>query len=187
MRESTEKSQKHETEKIEQLEKELQKIRSFQKTEQYIEKPIETELEPPFISELEKQLKAEKAMQHIEKMQEQQNTAEQTAKRMNALKEKYLELEKEKIPLIERHNKDKYELPPLEYRAEQIDEHTKNLEALQGRFEQLQESRWNLRLFDLKQKKENDSQIAQATRELTRAQDFFKIISISTPPKLPRN
>ncbi|MDR0372546.1 MAG: MobA/MobL family protein [Nitrososphaerota archaeon] len=158
-------------EKSEQLEKELQKIRA---TVQFIEKPLETEIEPPYVSTLERQLKAEKATQYIEKTQAQQNTAEKIAERMNALKEKYLELEKEKIPLIEKHNKDKYELPPLEYRAEQIDEHAENIEALQDRLEQFRESRRNLRLFDLKQKKETDEKIAQATQELERARDFFK-------------
>jgi hypothetical protein len=156
-------------EKSEQLEKELQKIRA---TVQFTEKPIEPE--PPYVSTLEKQLKAEKAMQHVEKIQAQRNTAEKTAERMNTLKEKYLELEKEKIPLIEKHNKDKYELPPLEYRAEQMDEHAENIEALQGRVAQLRESRQTLRLFDLKQKKETDEKIAQASQNLEQAQDFFK-------------
>jgi hypothetical protein len=172
--ESAEKSQKYETEKIEQLEKELQKIPEIQKTTRYMEKLLETDKAPSYVSELEKQLKAEKAMQYIEKMQVQHDTAEKTAKRMNALKENYIVLEKEKIPLIEKHNKDKYELPPLEYRAEQMDEHAENIEALQNRLEQLQKNRRNLRLFDLKQKKDTDAQIAQATQSLERAQDFFK-------------
>ena len=155
-------------------EKELQKIREAQKTAQYMENPIESEVEPPFVSKLESQLKAEKAMQHLEKMQEQQNNAEQIAKRMNALKEKYIELEAEKNSLIEQHNRSQPEIYPMEYRAEQLEEHAENLAILQVRLEQLRESRQNLRLLDLKKKKETDEKIAQATQELGRAQDFFK-------------
>jgi hypothetical protein len=158
--------------KLKQLEKELQNIRQTQKITLHIEKPIEPE--PPYVSALEKQLKAEKATQHIEKMQEQQNTAEKIAKRMNALKEKYIQLETEKNSLMTQHNKDKLELPPLEYRAELMDEHAENIETLKGRLEQLQESRRNLRLLDLKKKKETDEKITQATQDLGKAQDFFR-------------
>ena len=160
--------------KISKLEKELQKIREAQKTAPYIENPVKFENEPPFVSPLEKQLKAEKAMQHLEKMQEKQNGAEQIAKRMNALKEKYIAYEAEKNPLIAQHNKDKLELPPLEYRAELIEEHAKNIEVLQGRAAQLQEARQNVRLLEFKKKKDLDEKLAQATQELGRAQDFFK-------------
>jgi hypothetical protein len=119
-------------EDLRQIEKELQKIREHQKTAQHMEKPIETETELPFVSELEKQLKAEKAMQHLEKIQEQQINAEQIAKRMNALKEKFITLEKEKTSLIERHNQIKLDLPPFEYRTELLEEHAQNIETLQG-------------------------------------------------------
>ncbi|MDR2700732.1 MAG: hypothetical protein LBC12_08105 [Nitrososphaerota archaeon] len=107
-------------------------------------------------------------------MPAQQNNAEQTAKRMNVLKEKFIELEAEKTSLIIQHNKDKLDSPPLEYRAELMEEHTENLAALQGRATQLRESRQNLRLFDVKQKKATDEKIAQAGQELERAQYFFK-------------
>ena len=156
------------------LEKELQKIRDAQKTARHMEKPIEPEAESPFVSELERQLKAEKAMQHLEKMQEQRNNAEQIAKRMTALKESFIALEKEKTSLMESHNQIKLDLPPLEYRTELVEEHAQNIENLQSRAAQLHESRQNLRLFDVKKKKETDAQIAQAEQELARAQDFFK-------------
>ena len=176
------------------LEKELQKIRQTEnlacreaittpecgvtkltiKTAQYMEKQPEPEAEPPFVSELESRLKAEKAMQHLEKMQEKQNNAEQIAKRMTALKESFIALEKEKNSLIERHNQGELDLPPLEYRAELLEEHAQNIETLQGRAAQLLEARRNLRLFDVKKKKEADAKIEQATQELARAQDFFK-------------
>ena len=156
------------------LEKELQKIREHQKSAQRMEKSIDPETESPFVSEFERQLKAEKAMQHLEKMQEQQNNAEQIAKRMNASKETFIAFEKEKTLLIERHNQIKLDLPPLEYRVELLEEHAQNIETLQNRAAQLPESRQNLRLFDVKQKKKTDAKIAQATQELARAQNFFK-------------
>jgi len=157
-----------------QLEKELRKIREVQKTARYIEKPIEAENDPPYVSLLEKQLKAEKAMQHIEKTREQQSSAEQTAKRMNELKEKYIELETAKNALIAEHNREKLDIPNLEYLAELMDEHAKNIETLQGRVAQLRETRQNMRLLDFKKKKDMDEKIVQATQELARAQDFFK-------------
>ncbi len=156
------------------LEKELQKIREAQKTARYIENPIDPEVEPPFVSELERHLKAEKAMQHLEKMQEQQNNAEQIVKRMTALKENFIALEKEKTSLIELHNHVSLELPPLEYRAELLEEHAQNIETLQGKTAQLLESRQNVRLLEFKKKKEVDAKIEQARQELARAQDFFK-------------
>jgi hypothetical protein len=157
-----------------QLEKELQKIREAQKTARHMENPIKSENEPPFVSALEERLKAEKAMQHMEKMREQQSSAEQTAKRMNELKEKYVELEATKNLLIAQYNRDKLEIPPLEYRAELMEEHAKNLEVLQGRAAQLQETRQKVRLLEFKKKKDLDEKLALATPELGRAQDFFK-------------
>jgi hypothetical protein len=161
-------------EDLRQIEKELQKIREHQKTVQHMEKSFEIESESPFVSELEKQLKAEKAMQHLEKMQEQQNNAEQIAKRMNALKETSIALEKAKVSLIERHNQIKLDLPPLEYRAELLEEHAQNIETLQGRAAQLFEARRNVGLLEFKKKKDIDEKIAFASQELGRAKDFFK-------------
>jgi len=156
------------------LEKELQKIRETQKAAQYMEKKIVPDSEPPYVSELEKQLKAEKAMQCIEKLHEQQNNAEQIAKRMNALKEKYVEFEAEKISLMEQHNRNQPEIYSMEHRVEQLEEHAENINALQSRLEQIQETRRNVRLLDFKKKKDLDEKIEQATQELARAQDFFK-------------
>jgi len=163
-----------ESQKIANLEKELQKIHETKKTMHYIEKSIKTENESPYVSPLEKQLNAEKAMQHIEKMQTQQHDTTKTAKRMNALKEKYLELETAKNSLIDQHNSDKLELPSLEYRAELIDEHAKNIDALAGRVEQLREARQNMRWLEFKKKQGIDEKIMLAAQELGRAQDYFK-------------
>ncbi|MDR1993487.1 MAG: MobA/MobL family protein [Nitrososphaerota archaeon] len=163
------------------LERELQKIREAQKTVRYVEKPLEPETElpfiaepePSFVSELEKNLKAEKAIQHIEKMHPPLDT-EKTSQHMNELKKQYFVLEKEKISLIEVYNEDKRDLPPLEYRVEYMDEHIKNIEILQSRAAQLREVRRNLRFLDLKQKKDTDEKISRAEQEITKAQDFFK-------------
>ncbi|MDR0374052.1 MAG: MobA/MobL family protein [Nitrososphaerota archaeon] len=184
-REAKKEPEQHETVKTEQhteellkiaqevqLEKELQKIREVQKTTWHIEKPLEPAPESPFVSELEKQLKVEKATQYIEKSQSPRD-AVKTAQYMNGLKETYVALEKEKIPLMEQHNKDKYEIPKLEYRAELMEEHAKNIETLQSRVAQLQKTRQNLSFLQRTKKQETDAQIAQATQELERAQDFF--------------
>jgi len=128
----------------------------------------------PYRTEFEEKLNAEKAMKIIETIQKQQSSAEQSAKRMNALKEKYIELEVEKNPLIAQHNDDKYKIPPLEYRLELIEEHAKNIETLQTRAEQLRETRQNVRLLEFKKKKDIDEKLSQAMQELGQAQDFFK-------------
>jgi DNA repair exonuclease SbcCD ATPase subunit len=112
-------------------------------------------------------------MQYVEKMYAPRDAAK-TAEYMNALKEKYIALEEEKNPLIARHNKDKYDIPDLEYRAESLEEHAGNIEVLRSDVERLQEYRRDLRLFDVKKKKDADEKIAQATQELDKAQDFFK-------------
>jgi myosin heavy subunit len=167
--------QTEESQKIAQFEKELQKIHETQKTTQYIEKPIKPENASPYVSPIEKQLNTEKATQHIEKMQtQQQHDTTKTAKRMNALKEKYLELETAKNSLIDQHNKDKLEIPPLEYRTELMDEHAKNIEVLQDRVEQLLEARRNIRWLEFKKKYDIDEKIMLAAHELGRAQDYFK-------------
>jgi hypothetical protein len=175
-----------------QLEKELQRIRQTEnlacreaittsecgvtkltsKTTWHIEKLLEPAPESPFVSELEKQLKAEKATQYIEKTQSPRD-AVKTAQYMNELKETYIALEAEKISLMEQHNKDKYEIPRLEYRAELMEEHAKNIETLQGRAAQLQKTRQNLNFLQRTKKQETDAQIAQATQDLERAHDFF--------------
>lgn len=179
MRRNEERAKLKETEQlkaetIEQHTEELRKVREAQKTAPYIEKPIENQSDPPYVSALENQLKAEKAMQHIEKMQEQQSSAAKTAERMNALKEKYIELEATKILLMAQHNKDKGKLPPLAYRAELLEEHAKNIETLQSRVEQLREARQNVRLLEFAKKKVLDEKLSIATQELGRAQNFFK-------------
>jgi hypothetical protein len=165
------------------LEKELQKTRQTPKTARHIEfdtvRPFEPEPKPelenesPFISELEKHLKAEKAMQHIEKMRPPLN-AQEIAKHMNALKEDYFVLEVEKILLMETHNADRHDLPPLEYHAELVDEYVKNIDTLHGRAAQLQESRRNVSFLDFKGKKDTDEKIRRAEQEIKKARDFFK-------------
>jgi hypothetical protein len=155
-----------------QLEKTLQKIRKPPKTAQYIEKSFDPESEPSFVSELEKQLKVEKAAQHIERMQTRD--AAKIARRMNTLKETYIALETEKNPLIENHNRVKSEIPSLEYWAESMDEHVTNIDVLRDRVERLREVRRGLRFLDWKKKKIVDEKIVLATQELDRAQDFFR-------------
>ena len=159
-------------ERLEQIEEELRKMREVSWR---MEKPLEDIREPetPFVSELEKQLKTEKAIQHIEKMQAQQHDAANIAKHMSDLRDLYVELEVEKVSLMETHNAVKHDLPPLEYRAELLDEHIRNIDALQGRAAQLQEVRRNLSLFEFKKKKDADEKIRRAEQEIIKAQEFF--------------
>jgi hypothetical protein len=159
---------------LDKLEEELQKIRETQQTMQYIEIPLEVEPENPFVSELEKNLKAKKAMQYIENMQTQPQNAEKIALHMHKLKENYFVFEKEKVLLMETYNVDRWELSPLEYRAEFMEIHVDNLEILQGRVVQLWESRRNVSFVDFKQKKNVGEKIKQSEQELKRAREFFR-------------
>jgi hypothetical protein len=87
-----------------QLEKELQRIRESQKTAQYMEKSLELETEPPFISELEKQFKVEKAAQIVENLQAERKArreVEKIAQHMNELKESDVALDRELYAAIE--------------------------------------------------------------------------------------
>jgi hypothetical protein len=171
---------------LDKLEWELQKIRETQQTMQYIEIPLEVEPETPFISELEKDLKAEKAIQHLENMQIPRD-AEKIAKHMHTLKEKYFALEKERVLLMETHNAEKHVLPPLEYRAESMEIHVDNLEILQGRVAQLRESRRSLSIFDFKRKSDTEKKLCRQSRKSQKRGSFSRPVSILTQPKLPLN
>jgi len=62
----------------------------------------------------------------------------------------------------------------LTFRAENIDEHAKNIDVLQSQIAQLQETRQNLNFLQWTKKQEADKAIKQAEREALRAQIFFK-------------
>jgi DNA repair exonuclease SbcCD ATPase subunit len=104
----------------------------------------------------------------------EEHTAEKTAQHLNKLREYYTAREKELTELIEARNEIRQEIPRLTYRAEQIDEHAKNIETLQGKVAKLQEIRQNLKLFQWTRKKEIAEAIKHAEQDALRAEIFFK-------------
>ncbi|MDR0493539.1 MAG: MobA/MobL family protein [Nitrososphaerota archaeon] len=103
-----------------------------------------------------------------------EHTIEKTAEHLNKLKEYYTTLEKELTALIASRNQDRQEIPRLTFRAEEIDEHAKNIEILQEKVEELQESRQNLKLLQWIKRSKADKEIMKAEQEAQQARDFFK-------------
>ncbi|MDR0492233.1 MAG: MobA/MobL family protein [Nitrososphaerota archaeon] len=99
---------------------------------------------------------------------------EKTVQHLNNLREDYITLEKELAELITQRNEERQEIPRLTFRAENIDEHAKNIEALQSRITELQETRQNLNFLQWVKKQEADKAIKHAEKEALRAQIFFK-------------
>jgi hypothetical protein len=142
---------------------------------QELENPSEPEA-AQYMTEFEKRFKAEKAMQRIEKMQQRQNAVQtdEIALRLHELKDAYFALEKEKIELIEQGNETKQEIHQLSYRTENIDTYNRTIELLQDKFEELQEIRQNLRVWDLTQKKKLAEDINRVQQNVRQKQDEFK-------------
>jgi hypothetical protein len=118
---------------------------------------------------LEEQLRAEKATQIVEKMREQREIAQY----MSELRANYIALDNELSALKDERNRYNTELPRLDFRAENIDEHAKNLEVLQHRAAKTHAERQSLHAWNMAQKKETDKKIALMEQEIQRAQDFF--------------
>jgi len=100
--------------------------------------------------------------------------AEKMAQNLNKLKEEYISLEKNLSELIAQRNEIREEIPRLNFRAESMDEHAKNIEVLQSRTSELQEARPKLNLLQWSRKKETDEAIKRAEQETRRAEIFFK-------------
>ena len=108
-----------------------------------------------------------------EKTANDQHTIEKTAQHLNKIKEYYITLEKDLAELIPERNEIRAELPRLNYRAELIDEHVKNIEVLQNKLDELQETRQHLHFLQRTKKQETDQAIKHAQQERKRAEIFF--------------
>jgi len=125
------------------------------------------------LTKIETNIKSE-VIASNEKSVGDEHTLEKTAQHLNKLKECYAKLEKDLSELISERNKIREELPRLNFRAESIDEHTKNIETLQSKITELQETRQNLNLLQWNKKQETDQAIKHAEQETLRAEIFFK-------------
>jgi hypothetical protein len=129
------------------------------------------------------QRNADRAAEKAERRQELTETtsninndkrsAKKTAQYLNELKERYTALEKELSELITQRNEGRQEIPQLNFRAENIDEHTKNIEVLRSIVADLQETRQNLHFLKWTKKQETDKAIKHAEQELRRSEIFF--------------
>ena len=111
--------------------------------------------------------------------------AKNTAEYLNELKESYCALEKALIELIDERNEIRQELPRLTYRAESMDEHAQNIEVLQGKVAELQETRQNLNLLQWAKKQRADEAIKHAEHDLKKAELFFKNRFYVEPSQAP--
>jgi len=101
-------------------------------------------------------------------------TTEKTAQTLNELRIDYITLEKNLSELITQRNEIREELPRLKFRAENMEEHARNIDVLQGRIAELQENRQNLNFLQWTKKQETDEAIEHAKQEARRAEIFFK-------------
>ena len=111
--------------------------------------------------------------------------AKNTAEYLNELKESYVALEKALIELIDERNEIRQELPRLTYRAESMDEHAQNIEVLQNKVAELQETRQNLNLLQWAKKQKADEAIKHAEHDLKKAELFFKNRFYVEPSQAP--
>ncbi|MDR0470882.1 MAG: hypothetical protein LBH79_04020 [Nitrososphaerota archaeon] len=84
---------------------------------------------------------------------------------LTELKETYIELDKERFLSLRKNQVYKQEIPQLGFFAENMDEHAKNIEALQSKVARLQAQRQNLRLGTQNAKK-NSTQKSSMLREI---------------------
>ncbi|MCL2257513.1 MAG: MobA/MobL family protein [Candidatus Bathyarchaeota archaeon] len=120
-----------------------------------------------------------------EERKQNEKSADETAQTLNELRDYYITLEKDLSALIPKRNEIRQELPRLTFRAENIDEHTKNIEILQGKIAELQEERQNLNFLQRAKKQETDQAIKHAQQELKRAEIFFVNRFGVTPNQAP--
>ena len=129
------------------------------------------------IREIETHLKAEKAEQIVEKLQEQREARRETekiARHLNELKETDAELDKELHPLLRENETYKREIPQLDYLIEGMDEHIKNIEMLQDKVAQIQAEYQKLPFWEGKRKKELAKEIEKLEGNIRVARHNFK-------------
>ena len=182
-RRNEERAAKKELEKVNKTE-ESRKIRQAQKTVQYIENPPEPEKESPFVSELERGLKAEKAARIAEKSREERE-AEKTARYMSELKREYFELDKEFSLIMWEISRHKQDVPQLSYLVENMDEQAKNIDMLRDNAARIQTERKNLSFWEGKRKKEKDLEIEKILGNIKTVQHYFKKTFAIDPDQAP--
>jgi hypothetical protein len=125
--------------------------------------------------EIENHLRAEKAEQIAQKLQ-QQRAARELAEinpRMDEIENEFFISERELRNLKAACNELKQDIPPLEYRAENVDEYAQNVSTKHKEHKRSQEERQKARFWELDKKSYWDRQIRQAERELENARRFF--------------
>jgi len=110
---------------------------------------------------------------------------EKTAEHLNKLRNYYTTLEKGLSELIPERNEIRQEIPRLTFRAENIEEHTQNIEVLQGKITELQEVRQNLNFLQWKKKQEVNEALEQAQQDARQEKIFFKNRFCIDPSQAP--
>jgi hypothetical protein len=130
------------------------------------------------LREIEEYLKVEKADKIVEKLyakrEARREEAEKIAHHMHELKENFVELDKELSTIKQEVSESKQEIPQLTYRAENMDEHAKNIKTLQAHIVQTQAERQKLSFWEGKRKKELEAKIEQTIGNIRLAQHHFK-------------
>jgi len=140
------------------------------------------------LREIEEHLKAEKASQIVGKLQEDREArreAEKTARHMIDLKENYIDLDKELSTILRENESKKQEIWQLDFLADNMDEHAKNIEIMRSKAAELQTERQKLTIWEGKRKKEKDAEIEQALGNIRVAQHNFKKDYAIDPEQAP--
>jgi hypothetical protein len=138
--------------------------------------------------EIEGHLKAEKATQIAENLQQQRAAREETenfAKPLKELQEEYVTLDKDLRDFRDVIDDAKYNVPSLAYRSEDLDEQTKNFDTLQNRKLMWQECRKKALLWEIQKKKNIDNKIESIENEIHIARIYFKTHFNIEPAQAP--
>jgi len=165
-----------EVEKAAQRVEKIWEQRKAAQTAQHIEKQgqyeTETSLDAP---SLEEQLRAEKAMQTVEKMKAQQKARElaEINPRRDKIENEFLAFKWELRGLKEDIIAIKRDIPPLEYRAENVDEYVQIVNEKQKATEHPREERLKAHWWEFEKKSYWDGQIRKADRDFEFARQYF--------------
>ena len=127
------------------------------------------------VREIEEHLKAEKAAQIVENMREQRKERElaEIMPRMDEIENEFFLCERELRDLNEDCIKIKRDIPPLEYRAEIVEEYAEVVEEKRKKLERPREERQKARLWEFEKKSYWDGQIRQTEQEFELARQYF--------------
>ncbi|MDR0470236.1 MAG: MobA/MobL family protein [Nitrososphaerota archaeon] len=139
--------------------------------------------------ELEQHLKDEKAAQIAEKLQQQRaarEEAQKITKHLNELEKNYITTDNEINALTDVRDEANYHLPSLNYRLENIDEHTQNTETVQNRHTTLRQQRKKAHFWEIRLKRDLDRKIEQVEDKLLDARAHFKVRYGIEPEQAPQ-